>query len=138
MASGTPVSYYQFFTSWEPATTQEKPAFLKLTIGRAYLDEGGSYHIVGEVTNLGDGTANSIKVSGAFFDYNNRVTGDGVAYVTPDNLSPGQTAPFDISVESAPNQQIAFAAYNTQSQEYSMISNALPKTPSTSPASPNG
>jgi hypothetical protein len=55
--------------------------------------------------------------------------GEGFGYVTPDSVPAGQTAPFDISVESAPNQQIAFASYNVQSQEYSMINNELPKMP---------
>jgi hypothetical protein len=53
--------------------------------------------------------------------------GEGTAFVTPDSLPPGQTALFDISVDSIPNQVIASASYNTQSQEYSMVNNQLPK-----------
>jgi hypothetical protein len=126
IASNTPISYYKFSTSWQPATRQEKPAFLTLVIGRTYLD-GSTYHVVGQVTNYGDRSANSIKVADAFYGYNNRVMGEGSTYVTPDSLPAGQTAPFDISVDSIPNQVIASASYNTQSDEYSMVNNQLPK-----------
>jgi hypothetical protein len=115
---------YQLSTSSQPAFGEQKPAFLRLTVGRAYYS-GSAYHVIGEVTNEGNSAANFVKVSGAFYDYNHQVIGEGFAY--PPNyiasISPGQTAPFDIMVQSVPNQQIVYGSYYAQSNEYSMINN---------------
>jgi hypothetical protein len=118
-----PIGTYQLSISSQPAFGEQKPAFLRLTIGRAYYS-GSTYHVIGEVTNEGNSAANFVKISGAFYDYNHQVIGEGVEY--PNNvgsISPGQTAPFDMMVQSVPNQQIMYALYNAQSNEYSMINN---------------
>jgi hypothetical protein len=123
LSQGGQIGTYQLSISSQPAFGEQKPAFLRLTIGRAYYS-GSAYHVIGEVTNEGNSVANSVDVSAAFYDYNHQVIGEGVAY--PNNIpsmSPGQTAPFDMMVQSVPNQQIAYALYNAQSNEYSMINN---------------
>lgn len=62
IANNIPISHYQFSISWQPAMGEEKPAFLSLVIGSIY-------HVVGQATNYGDRSVNSIKVSGAFYGY---------------------------------------------------------------------
>lgn len=134
-----PIGTYQLSISSQPAFGREKPAFLRLTIGRSYLDSINTYHVIGEVTNQGDSTANFVKVSGAFYDYDHQVIGHGISYVTTfsNGLPPGQTAPFDMMIESSPNQQVVSASYNVQSQEYSMINNQAPNIPPRSSSSSN-
>ena len=68
IANNIPISHYQFSISWQPAMGEEKPAFLSLVIGSMNLD-GSIYYVVGQVTNNGDRSVNSIKVSGAFYGY---------------------------------------------------------------------
>lgn len=116
-----PSIVYQLSISSEPAFGEEKPGFLSMTLGRTYTDSIGTYHVIGEVTNHGNDTANSIKVSGAFSNYDRQVIGNGIAYVEPSSLPPGQTAPFDMIVESRPGQPIVYGYYNVQSREYSAI-----------------
>jgi hypothetical protein len=104
-----PIGSYQLSASSEPAFGQEKPAYLRLVIGRAYTDAIGTYHVIGEVTNEGNNTANLIKVSGILYDVNRKVIGEGFTYVPPNNLPAGQTTPFDMMVHSLPGQQFAYS-----------------------------
>jgi hypothetical protein len=85
------IGSYTLSPSSEPAFGQEKPAFLRLTIGRAYTDSIGTYHIIGEVTNQANSTANFIKVSGAFSNYDRQVIGEGIAYITLNSSRPNRT-----------------------------------------------
>jgi hypothetical protein len=137
LSKAAPIGTYQLSTSSQPPFGGEKPAFLRLTIGRAYLDSINTYHVIGEVTNQGNSTANFVKVSGAFYDYNHQVIGHGTSYVTTfsNGLPPGQTAPFDMMIESRPGQQIVSVSYNVQSQEYSMINNQPSNIPPRSSSS---
>lgn len=53
--------------------SQEKPANLKLSVGNSYYSSIGSAHVVGEVTNNGPGVSKFTKVSGTFFDAQNKI-----------------------------------------------------------------
>jgi hypothetical protein len=69
------IGTYQLSISSQPAFGEQKPAFLRLTIGRAYIDAINTYHLIGQVTNEGDRPATLVEVSGAFYDYNHQVIG---------------------------------------------------------------
>ncbi|MGB8032679.1 MAG: FxLYD domain-containing protein [Nitrososphaeraceae archaeon] len=54
------VSSYKLSVSGDK--TQALPASLKLSVGSSHLDDIGSYHIVGEVTNQGNEKATFVKL----------------------------------------------------------------------------
>ena len=56
------------------------------------------YHIVGEVQNNGSEPAQFVEVSATLYDGNNKVIGTGSAFTKPENIDPGQKAPFEITV----------------------------------------
>lgn len=58
------------------------------------------YHIVGEVQNNGSETAKFVEVSATLYDSNNKVIGTGSAFTKPENIDPGQKAPFEITVDT--------------------------------------
>jgi hypothetical protein len=55
---------------------------------------------VGEVTNQGNQKATFVKVSGAFYNSSNKVVAADFTYTDPQDLEPGQTAPFEITVNA--------------------------------------
>ena len=77
-----PIGTCQLSVSSQPAFGDQKPALLQLTVGRAYADSLNNYHVVGEVTNEGNDTANFVDVSAAFYNYNHQVIGEGTGYIT--------------------------------------------------------
>src|SRR5919202_404045 len=89
--------------------TEALPAALKLSIGDNRLDDTGAYHIVGEVTNQGNGKATYVKVSGSFYNSSNTVVAADFTYTDPQDLEPGQTAPFEIIVNTPTANKITSA-----------------------------
>ena len=87
------VSSYKLYASGDK--TQALPASLKMSVGDSHLDDIGDLHIVGEVTNQGNGKATFVKVSGAFYDSANMVVAADFTYTDPENLEPGRR---DISI----------------------------------------
>jgi hypothetical protein len=101
--------------------TEALPAALKLSVGESRLDDAGAYHIVGEVTNQGNGKATYVKVSGSFYNSSNTVVAADFTYTDPDNLEPGQAAPFEIIVNSPTASDITAASLNVNSNQYSSV-----------------
>ena len=103
--------------------TEALPAALKLSVGESNLDSNSTdaYHIVGQVTNQGSQKATFVKVSGAFYNSDNKVVAAGYAYTTPQDLQPGQTAPFEIKVHGPTANEITSASLNVNSKEYSSV-----------------
>lgn len=66
----------------------------------AYTDSIGSAHIVGEVINQSPVTAKSVKIIVTFYNSYNQVIGTDFTYTQPQDIAPGQRAPFDILVSS--------------------------------------
>jgi hypothetical protein len=64
---------------------------------------------VGEVTNQGNQKAMFVKVSGAFYNSSNTVVAADFTYADPKNLEPGQTAPFEITVNAPTANDITSA-----------------------------
>ena len=55
--------------------------------------------IVGQVKNIGNGTAESIKTIFTFYDSNGNMIGTDYAYIDINKLNPGQKAPFSESID---------------------------------------
>jgi|SRR5215212_6658538 len=97
------------------------PAALNLSIGDSRLDDTGAYHIVGEVTNQGSGKATYVKVSGSFYNSSNTIVAADFTYTDPDNLEPGQAAPFEMIVNAPTASDITSASLNVNSNQYSSV-----------------
>jgi len=62
----------------------------------AKKDSIGSYHIKGEIKNLGQDTLQYVQVTGHFFDDNNQTVGvTSCCYTEPSDIEAGHTATFD-------------------------------------------
>ena len=80
--------------SYERADTL-KPSALYLYMGQSSIDSLGTYHLLGEVTNLGNTPTSFVDVYAIFFDVNDKVVDVEHTYMTPSDLQPSQKAPFD-------------------------------------------
>lgn len=104
------------------------PAHLELAEGDTYPDIVNYFHAVGEVTNKGPETTDSVKIVGTFYDDNHVVIGTAFAYAEDDELKPGQTSPFHIIfLYNSVVLEIESTSFNVQSRDYSMISNEFPE-----------
>lgn len=113
------VSSYKLSVSGDK--TEPPPASLKLSVGDSHVDDIGSYHIVGEVTNQGNEKATFVKVSGSFYNSSNIVVAADFTFTDPKDLDPGQTAPFDITVTGPTANEISSASLNVDSTQYSAV-----------------
>lgn len=112
---------YELSVSYERASTL-RPAALYLYMGQSSIDSGGTSHLLGEVTNLGNTPTSSVDIYAIFFDVNHKVVDLEHAYTTPGDLQPGQKAPFDLTISSPNSSLIRFVSLNVQSDEYSLLS----------------
>jgi hypothetical protein len=114
-------SKYTLTTSSEESE-EDKPEALLLSVGRNYKDSV-SFKVLGEVINQGQKDANSVKVSGIFYDNNHKVINVDYKYTNPDIISPNKKAPFELSFYTDNPKKIKSIAINVQSDEYSLITN---------------
>ncbi|HEY7080276.1 MAG TPA: FxLYD domain-containing protein [Nitrososphaeraceae archaeon] len=99
-----------------------KPEALQLSVGRNSKDSN-SYKVLGEVMNQGKVDANSVKVSGIFYDDKHKVVNVDYEYTNPDIIGPNKKAPFELSFYTNNPEKIKSVAINAQSDEYSLITN---------------
>ena len=97
------------------------PAALKLSLNDSHLDDMGAFHIVGKVTNQGSEKATFVKVSGALYNSSNAIVAAVFVYTDPQELEPGQTASFNIIVDSPIAKKITDASLTVGSKQYSSI-----------------
>jgi len=88
-------SKYTLTTRFEKSE-KDKPDALQLSVGRNSKDSK-SFKVVGEVLNQGQDDANSVKVSGIFYDKNHKVLDADYTYSNPNIISPNKKAPFELS-----------------------------------------
>jgi hypothetical protein len=112
---------YELSVSYERAVTL-KPAALYLYMGQSSIDSLGTYHLLGEVTNLGNTPTSSVDVYAIFFDGNDKPVDVEHTYTTPSDLQPGQKAPFDLTISSPNSSLIRFVSLDVQSTDYSLLS----------------
>jgi hypothetical protein len=109
-------------TSTFEESEHDKPEALQLSVGRNSKDSV-SFKILGEIINQGQDNANSVKVSGIFYDKDHRVLDIDYKYTNPDIISPNKKAPFELSFYTHDSKKIKSIAINAQSNEYSLITN---------------
>lgn len=109
-------------TSTFKESEEEKPEALLLNVSTNSKDSG-SFKVLGEVKNQGQEDANSVKVSGIFYDKDHKVLDVDYTYTNPDIISPNRKAPFELSFQTDNSEKIKSVAFNVQSDEYSLISN---------------
>jgi hypothetical protein len=112
---------YELAVSYEKAGTLKPPA-LYLYMGQSSIDSGGTYHLLGEVTNMGNTPTSFVDVYAIFFDGNDKVVDVEHTYTTPSDLQPGQKAPFDLTISSPNSSLIRFVSFDAQSEDYSLLS----------------
>ena len=101
--------------------SQEKPANLKLNVGDTFYDSISSAHVVGEVTNNGPGVSRFTQVSGTFYDNQGKTVATEFTFTDPQDLQPGQSAPFDMIIPDETSADIVSGSLNVQSSEFAMI-----------------
>ncbi len=114
-------SKYTLTTSFKESE-EDKPEALQLIVGRNSKDSN-SFKVLGEVINDGKVDANSVKVSGIFYDDKHKVVNVDYEYTNPDIISPNKKAPFELSFYTDNPEKIKSVAINAQSDEYSLITN---------------
>jgi hypothetical protein len=109
-------------TSTFEKSDEDKPEALQLSVGRNSKDSN-SFRLLGEVINQGQKDANSVKVSGIFYDKNHKVIDVDYIYTIPDIIGPNKKAPFEFSFYTDNPKQIESIGINVQSDEYSLLAN---------------
>lgn len=120
------ISSYKLSGSWLPA--RALPAKLVLKVGDSYLDEYGFFHLVGEVQNIGENTANYVKVTAAFYDKDNKILASSFTY-TSNDIQPGQSAPFEITLLDSFVRSIKTTSVNVQSGQYAGVMETIKNNP---------
>ena len=67
----------------------------------SFVDQAEYLHVVGEVQNNSTSSTKFVQVIGTFYDANNEVVGTAFTFTQPENLPPGDVAPFDLILTSA-------------------------------------
>jgi hypothetical protein len=69
--------------------------------GQNYIENEDSNYddINGQVKNIGNGTAESIKTTFTFYDSNGNMVGTHYTYIDVEKLNPGQKAPFSLNID---------------------------------------
>jgi hypothetical protein len=75
-------------------TTEEPRSHLAVLSSRS-LEEGGFYHVVGQVENQGPSALDGVKVMVTLYDLGGKVVNVGVTRSKPEHLAPGEQATFD-------------------------------------------
>jgi hypothetical protein len=109
-------------TSSFKESEEDKPEALQLSVGKN-SKESNSYKVLGEIINEGKVDANSVKVSGIFYDDKHKVVDVEYEYTNPDIIGPNKKAPFELSFYTDNPEKIKSVAINAQSDEYSLITN---------------
>jgi hypothetical protein len=94
---------------------------LSILSSSSFKDDLAYYHIVGEVTNQGNEKATFVKVSDAFYNSGNTVVASDFTFTDPQDLEPGQTTPFDITVSAPMANEITSASVDVDSVQYSSV-----------------
>jgi Flp pilus assembly protein TadG len=115
-------SNYTLTTSFKESE-EDKPEALQLIVGRNSKDSN-NFKVVGEVLNQGQDNANSVRVSGIFYDKNHKVLDVDYTYTNPDIISHNKKAPFELSFYTDNPGKIKSVAINAQSNEYSLVTNS--------------
>ena len=102
------------------AETTEKPRKLTITKPSIFVDSIDNLHLVGEVMNLGEQTANFVKVVATFYNSNGEVVGQSFTYTKNSDIYPGQYSTYEI-VENLFSEKATSYQLYVFSKEYDMM-----------------
>ena len=81
-------------------SNEESDTLAKIILTKIkYRSDRFSDDIVGQVKNVGNGTANSVQIIFTYYDKTGEVIGSDSAHVNQDTLKPGQKSPFSEMVD---------------------------------------
>lgn len=69
---------------------------MKVVQHRDFVNRIGTYHVVGEVQNLGPQHARDIRITATFYNASGGIVGTGSTSADVGTLRPGEEAPFDV------------------------------------------
>lgn len=111
-----PSAPYSQFPSIPPMSSEQATNYLSPVIMSQYpyANNLSGLQIVGEVLNQAPVVAKSVRVLATSYNQYGQVIGTDFAYTDPSDLSPGQWAPFNITLQegSAPTYQMTNYALN--------------------------
>jgi hypothetical protein len=98
------------------------PTGLEILSDSSYIDHVGFMHVVGEIKNIANGTATDVIVAATFYNTTGHVVATAFTYSDPSDLSPGQTAPFEVLLV-ATNRVPLVASYEltADSTQYALV-----------------
>jgi hypothetical protein len=102
---------YQVQVQGQPASDLPYTGLVVKNTGER-VDDINYWHLVGEVTNEGDDTAEFVQIVATLYDEAGIVVGTAFTFTDLDILSPGATSPFELTV----GDEIDFARYLVQVQ----------------------
>ncbi len=113
---GLNIASSELFAHGRP-TSRRDAGDLEITDVSQYFDDLGDFSVRGHVRNKGSSPYTSIEVLGTFYDASGKVVEAIEEYLFEvDEIPPGGSAPFDLSV--APNVSDPVATYNLKAEGY--------------------
>jgi len=104
------------------STTVSKPIGLQILSNSSYIDNFGFMHVVGEVKNIGSIKTTYVKIIATFYDSSGNVVDCDFTFSDPDELDPGQIAPFDITLTNEERIPLIHSyALTAESTHYAII-----------------
>lgn len=104
------------------SATVSKPIGLQILSNSSYVDQWGYLHIVGEIKNIGSVKTTFVKIIATFYDQSGSVVDCDFTYSNPDELDPGQVAPFDIMLTNRERIPLIYSyALTAESTHYAII-----------------
>ena len=126
------VRNYTVWFNWTDSAAG-KPQGLVVLSNNESVDSEGHKHVTGQIQNQGTVNSNNTEVSATFYNSSGTVVGASWAFSSPSNLSPGQTADFDI--ELIFTQQVAkVAGYSLTAESNSLAFSPNPTPSASSPS----
>lgn len=115
----TKIDHYSLSVTFSAASP--KPLGLEILSHSSYTDSIGWMHVVGEIKNIGSGTANYVKVIATFYDETGKVVAAEFAYSNPSDIEPGQKAPFEILLSDERAPYVASYELTAESTQYAIV-----------------
>jgi hypothetical protein len=110
------------FTSVQAVQTAKASAQARILPNHSgYLDITSipiTYHVVGEIENIGSTNLHWLKVTAKFYDENNSLIGSSSAYALLDVLLPGRKAPFEVVLKDSNANRIKNYTLSLEFDEY--------------------
>lgn len=98
--------------------TTDKVPYRKFSVHHeGHKLEDGRYRVTGEVENVGDRDASSVEVVATFYGEDELVVASVSSRMDPRDLAPGQTAPFEITLDEEESARVKKYVLQVQCRE---------------------